>query len=505
MCAMFNLNLNIKQRLMVFAIVGILASIIIGLVGYRGISIVDASMDKIVTNSSAQKNHLTADMMHDALRGDVLGALLASVQNRSDEFDNIRKEFQEHVASFRDNLAANEKLALDDDVKSAIRNAMPALENYIKTSRVIIESAATNYQQATLLQQDFDRDFDALADVMGVLSEKIEASTFASQELGDASVTSSKWLIITLAGATLLALAIFAVILIMSITRPLYAMKGAALELKDGDGDLTRRLPDFGRNELGDTASAFNGFIEKIQLVMLDVRVAVANITGASDQVSASAQTLSQGSSEQAASIEETSASLEQMSASIQQNTENSRVTNDMASKSATEAKEGGEAVAETVQAMGQIADKISLIEDIAYKTNLLALNAAIEAARAGEHGKGFAVVADEVRKLAERSQLSAQEISELTDKSVKIAERAGSLLETMVPNIRKTADLVMEITAASEEQQTGVGQVNTAIGQLESVAQSNASASEELAATSEEMTGQANQLKDTVGFFRLD
>jgi methyl-accepting chemotaxis protein len=193
------------------------------------------------------------------------------------------------------------------------------------------------------------------------------------------------------------------------------------------------------------------------------------------------------------------------MTSSIAQNTENAKVTDGMASTAAKQAGEGGQAVAGTVEAMRKIADKIGIIDDIAYQTNLLALNAAIEAARAGEHGKGFAVVAAEVRKLAERSQVAAQEIGELAGDSVKTAEHAGKLLESMVPSITKTSDLVQEITAASQEQASGVSQINTAMNQLNQATQQNASASEELAATAEEMSGQAENLQQLMSFFKVE
>ena len=270
-------------------------------------------------------------------------------------------------------------------------------------------------------------------------------------------------------------------------------------------GDMTQTITQAYQGDFAVLKDAINDTIGKLSETIAQIITAADALSNASGQVSATAQSLSQASSEQAASVEETTASLEQMTASVNQNTENAKITDNMATKSAKEAGEGGEAVGKTVDAMKSIADKIGIIDDIAYQTNLLALNAAIEAARAGEHGKGFAVVAAEVRKLAERSQVAAQEIGELAGSSVKMAERAGNLFDEMVPSIQKTSDLVQEIASASQEQSTGVAQINSAMGQLNKATQQNASASEELAATAEELGGQAGQLQQLMEFFSVD
>ncbi|EKS09593.1 methyl-accepting chemotaxis protein [Leptospira santarosai] len=269
-------------------------------------------------------------------------------------------------------------------------------------------------------------------------------------------------------------------------------------------GNLTQKITNEYHGTFGKLKEYSNITIDKLNDIIGDIIVRSSSLVTSASEVSSTANSLSQGASEQAASVEETTSSLEEMTASIDQNAHNSRQTEQISSKSSKDAEEGGNSVIETVKAMKQIAEKISIIEDIAYQTNLLALNAAIEAARAGDHGKGFAVVASEVRKLAERSQKSANEISSLAGSSVDIAEKAGELISQIVPSIRKTADLVQEITAASDEQAAGVSEINKAMGQLDQVSQQNASASEELAAISEEMNAQAEQLRESVLFFKI-
>ncbi len=268
-------------------------------------------------------------------------------------------------------------------------------------------------------------------------------------------------------------------------------------------GDLASRI-ESGRKVDTGAFLAMKTMAEKLSQIIGEVRSGAEALSAAAGQVSSTSQALSQGTSTQAASVEETTSSLEQMSASIAQNAEISRQTEQMAVAGTKNAEESGGSVKETVAAMKDIAEKISIVEEIAYQTNLLALNAAIEAARAGEHGKGFAVVATEVRKLAERSQKEAGEIGGLASRSVKVAARSGQLLLELVPAIKKTADLVQEVTAASQEQSAGVAQINKAMAQVDQVTQRNAAASEELASTAEEMNTQAESLQQLMSFFQL-
>ncbi len=372
-------------------------------------------------------------------------------------------------------------------------------ENFLKLSRENRNEEAKAVLDSTL---------ELYTNFSDTLLKLVELNAAGSKQAGDESAA-------IYSSAKLMTLAVLLIAIVVGVGAAFLVTRNVMRQIggePDYARDMIREIANGNlavevRTRDGDRESllaAARDMVNKLAEVIGQVSAAASNVAAGSEQLSAGAETLSQGATEQAASTEEASSSIEEMAGNIKQNADNAAQTEKIARQSAKDAELSGSAVTKAVDAMQVIAAKISVVQEIARQTDLLALNAAVEAARAGEHGRGFAVVASEVRKLAERSQEAAAEISNLSTDTVKAAEEAGEMLTRLVPDIRRTAELVSEISAACREQDIGAGQINTAIQQLDKVTQQNAGASEEMSATSEELASQAEELQGSIAFFRV-
>ncbi|MGE5503389.1 MAG: methyl-accepting chemotaxis protein [Actinomycetota bacterium] len=425
--------------------------------------------------------------------------ILASDDATSTRFD---KAAQGHLAEVRRLRDALEKAVADDD-RVRFEQASERLARWFKIdeSARTLGLANTNSKAFEITTKDGR---EARLKAEAALNDLVELNKKAMETAkaeSDAIYASARLALFATVALSLLFGASIAAWISIGVSRGL--TKAGDLAQAVANGDLSRTAELSGNDEITALLSHVNDMIGKLRSVVAEVSSASSNVASGSEELSSSAEEMAQGATEQASAAEEASASMEQMAANVKQNAENASQTEKIARQSARDAQVSGEAVDKAVTAMQTIAEKITIVQEIARQTDLLALNAAVEAARAGEHGKGFAVVASEVRKLAERSQAAAAEISGLSSDTVKTAREAGEMLVRLVPDIKKTAELVEEISAACREQDIGAEQVNQAIQQLDKVTQQNAAASEEMSSTSEELASQAEQLQSTIAFFR--
>ncbi|MBF0296427.1 MAG: methyl-accepting chemotaxis protein [Magnetococcales bacterium] len=428
----------------------------------------------------------------------VPGLAALYLEIRKDEKDYLLRGEEKYVASVNKKVEKLQKEITDSGIPEADRKIL--LDTAKKYQQDFLALVAKNKEIAELTEK-MRAATHAIEPLLDALVKEASEDMVKTTETVGAAARHNSQIALSVSGVSLLLGAFFAWLIARIIVTPIQKLRQMFMEFASGNMMVAIDIRQ--NDEVGQMAATLGGCTGRLREVIAQIKLAAIEVAQGSQTLSDASQGLAQSSTEQAASIEETSSTMELMSSTVQRNTDNAETTAKISQTAARDAVETGEAVTEAVGAMKEIAQKISIIEEIARQTNLLALNAAIEAARAGEHGKGFAVVAAEVRKLAERSQTAAGEIGFLSSSSVEVAERAGSMLARLVPDIQKTAELVQEIAASSREQNQNVGQINKAIQQMDQEIQRSAGTSQEMAATSEELSAQAETLQSSVAYFK--
>jgi len=495
---------TIKLKLGLTFTVVIILSMLTAAFGISGLAALRDSVDNLV-DGPAQEVELAQNIFIDML------SLVRSEKNMimADNEQQVA-EYSSQIPPLRQTLLTEEdklQALASDDAKQKLSSFMMVWQQWLPVQdkmRELMAGGVNNRDTAEPISEGQGRDLVRQAEE--VLKDIVALNRHSMAQAKSDAEDEYEHQRLFLISAVVLSLAIAAgagIWICVLIARGL--SRAGNLAQAVANGDLTQTLETRSNDEISDLIGHINNMVGHLRGVVSEALSAADNVSAGSQELSSSAEELSQGATEQASSAEEASSSMEEMASNIKQNAENATQTEKIARQSASDAQSSGEAVGRAVNAMQTIAEKITIVQEIARQTDLLALNAAVEAARAGEHGKGFAVVASEVRKLAERSQAAAAEIGTVSTQTLKVAQEAGEMLTRLVPDIKKTAELVAEISAACREQDIGADQINQAIQQLDKVTQQNASASEQMSATSEELAAQAEQLQSSIAYFRTD
>jgi methyl-accepting chemotaxis protein len=509
--------MKLRNQVLGLGLLGVVLTALVGGAGLFNASRLSDAFDASINASLALSKSQEADMMHDAIRGDVLLTLFNAQKNNPTGMAEAEKGLKEHADNFAANIVAMQALPISAEVRELVAKAAPLVKVYVESAASIQALARKDLATAELEVPKFQKAFENLEVALEAQSEGVAKNVEEFSIDVHRLAVNAKIIV----GSGLALAAALLVVVSLWLARLLSAPLVLAVDMADrlADGDLTATVRPVGNEETQRLMSALDRMQTHIAGIVRSVQQGAQSVSSASAEIAQGNHALSARTEQQASALEQTAASMEELNSTVQQNAENARQANQLAMSASTVAVQGGEVVGQVVQTMKgineasrKIGDIISVIDGIAFQTNILALNAAVEAARAGEQGRGFAVVASEVRSLAGRSAEAAKEIKTLINDSVTrvaqgtaLVDQAGATMTEVVGSIRRVTEIMGEISASSNEQSTGVAQVGEAVGQMDQSTQQNAALVEEMAAAASSLKSQAGELVQAVAAFKLE